>query len=448
MSHPEFFKEGLVLLLPLAARRLGRSGLPNFSKVRDNSYCSHKRILESHLFIKEFFRILLILCTFSSCSCKLLDNLKGSDATIKHKHISINTINTPIAHKSAPDTINWKIAFDDEFDAPSLNTTTWNIQDDSASRYHNCCLSVGTGEQYFTAKAISLTNGYLQIVSNQEDLGGKSYTSGAITTENKYSFLYGDVEIRARLPQGQGMWPALWLLNADASREIDMMEMVSNPTQVYQTYHDNIPVYNNYQYQCIVKVANLSTAFHVYSLLWNNSSITWYIDGEQTCQITNDIPQTPMYLLLDTAVGGNWPGPPDASTIFPQYTEVNYVRVYQPPASVVCTGLLVSSPLQLANTSITRGGTLQGSVTYTNWCTTPFSLNDLFIATRKSDGSNADFGHHRGITLQSGQSITINASLIIQIFNPSGQWYAFSCFETPDGKWHGDETNLQFFTVT
>jgi hypothetical protein len=109
----------------------------------------------------------------------------------------------------------------------------------------------------------------------------------------------------------------------------------------------------------------------------------------------------------------------------------------------------VSTPLQLDATAVPRGGTISGTVTYTNNCTSPFTINNLVIAVRASNGANVDFPHRFGaLTLLPGQSLTLNASRLIKSTDPLGQWYAFSSFQTPDGKWHPDGTNLLYFCVT
>ena len=339
------------------------------------------------------------------------------------------------------------LTFDDEFTTASLNTSIWNIEDYATDHYQNCCLKFGT--QYFTTRDVSLNQGMLRLRSENRTLGGRDYTSGAVTTENKFSFLFGRVDIRARIPWGQGMWSAFWLLTSNADHEVDMMEMVNNPTKQYQTLHMNIPSYNTFVSQCNVQNQDLSTGFHLYSLEWYPTSLSWFIDGVQTCHMTQSIPQTPMYLLLDTAVGGAWPGSPDASTMFPQYTDIDYVRISQPPSYNSCSGLLVKSPLHMDQKTLARGGTIHGTVTYTNACNTTFVLKTLIVASRKPCGGNADFGNKSGpVTLAPGQSVTITGSRVIQMNDPIGQWDAFSSFQTPDGVWHPDGTNLQYFTVT
>jgi beta-glucanase (GH16 family) len=338
------------------------------------------------------------------------------------------------------------LTFDDEFNETSLDTSMWNIEDYGTGKYQNCCLKFGL--QYYTEQAISLNNGSLRITSNNTSMGNKSYTSGALTTENKFSFLYGRVDIRARLAAGQGIWPALWMLDSNATHEIDLLETINNSTNVYQTYHA-IDSNVTSTFQCIVPQQNLSTEYHVYSLVWYPSYLAWYIDNVQTCLITTSIPSNPMYLLLNTAVGGSWPGPPDATTVFPQYTDIDYVQVSQTPPLNYCYGFLVSTPLQLDTTTIPQGGTVNGTVTYTNNCTNSFTINNLIIAARASDGTNADFPNRTGaLTLSPGQSISLSASRLIKSTDPPGQWFAFSSFQTPDGKWHADGTNTRYFTVT
>jgi len=218
------------------------------------------------------------------------------------------------------------LLFDNEFNGSSLNTTQWNIEDFGQGGYRNSSSSYAL--QYYTPKALAVQNGALSIMSDQQSMGGRNYTSGALTTEHTFNFLYGRVDIRARLPKGQGIWPAFWMLTANADHEIDIMEMINTPKTVYQTYHVHTPIVNAYVSQGIVKGQDFSAAYHTYSLVWTSTSIKWYIDGVQTFQVTGSVPHTPMYLLLNTAIGGQWPGPPNASTPFPQSMTIDYVRVY------------------------------------------------------------------------------------------------------------------------
>jgi len=156
-----------------------------------------------------------------------------------------------------------------------------------------------------------------------------------------------------------------------------------------------------------------------------------------------------MYLLLNTSVGGKWPGPPDATTSFPQYTDLDYVRVQQTPPFNYCNGLVVSKPLQLDTATIARGSSLNATVGYFNNCTTPFTITNIVITASTSNGAIVAFPNRIDpLTLLPRQSIQFTASLPIQSTDPTGQWYAFTSFQTSDGQWHADGTNLLYFTVT
>jgi len=159
---------------------------------------------------------------------------------------------------------------------------------------------------------------------------------------------YGRFEIKAKLPYGQGLWPAIWMLPTDwvyggwaASGEIDIMELVGNdPATVYGTLHyggaypDNVHTGASYK----LDFGNFALDFHVFALEWDATEIRWYVD-DSLYQVQrewyshgNDYPapfNQRFHLLLNVAVGGNWPGNPDNTTSFPQKMEVDYVRVYQ-----------------------------------------------------------------------------------------------------------------------
>jgi beta-glucanase (GH16 family) len=404
-------------------------------------YLANKKGMYS--LIKMTICIFIAISTFRNPPHVLATSL--SQIHIKYTHNITNAL-THNRTNTSNDTL-WTPIFDDEFDETGLNTGVWNIEDYGTDRYQNCCLKFGV--QYFTMQDSSLDQGHLRFTTENRSLGGRQYTSGAITTENKFSFLYGRIDISARMPRGQGMWPALWMITGNIDHEINVMEMANDPTIAYQTFHMNIPTYNSYVFQCISHQPDLSADFHLYSLIWYPTSLAWYVDGIPTCRITQYVPQTPMYLLLDTAVGGSWPGLPDATTIFPQYTDIDYIRVYQTAPYTTCSGLQVTAPLQMLQTSVGRGTIVTATATYTNTCTIPFVLNNLIVASRTSTGGNADFGNKTGaVTLQPGQSITVNASRLIKTTDPVGQWDAFTSFQTPNGAWHPDGTNLLYFNVT
>ncbi|PZE80610.1 glycoside hydrolase family 16 protein [Curtobacterium sp. MCBD17_032] len=186
-------------------------------------------------------------------------------------------------------------------------------------------------------------NGSLAITARREADG--SYTSARLTSQGTYSVQYGRVEARIRIPRGQGIWPAFWMLGADlpqvgwpACGEIDVMENIGRePGTIHGTVHG--PGYSGAE--GISAAATLPTgafadAFHVYAVDWRPGSISWSVDGATYRTITpadtNGDPwafDKPFFVILNVAVGGGWPGSPDATTAFPQQMLVDWIRVWQ-----------------------------------------------------------------------------------------------------------------------
>ena len=214
--------------------------------------------------------------------------------------------------------------------------------------------NIGTGnngwgnseEQYYTNRPenIKVENGFLKITARREQYMGKSYTSARILTKGKFETKYGRLEARIKLPRGKGLWPAFWMLgsNSDtaiwpACGEIDIMEYLgSSPTKVFGTVHG--PGYS--AGNAITKTYTLpnsrfDTDFHVFGVEWDENYINFYVDNVLYNQITpSDVTgdwvfNNPFYMILNMAVGGNYPGAPNSETPFPQEMLVDYVRVYQ-----------------------------------------------------------------------------------------------------------------------
>ncbi len=166
-----------------------------------------------------------------------------------------------------------------------------------------------------------------------------SYLSGIITSYESFKMTHGYVEARVKLPAGRGLWPAFWMLNThyvEKSPEIDVMEFLGqNVDTVYHTYH-YFDVENNWAKISTPSFTSLATNwaddFHTFGAAWTPNEIVWFIDGQEVRRISSseyEIPNQAMYLLLNLAVGGNWPGSPDASTVFPAEFEIDYVRAYK-----------------------------------------------------------------------------------------------------------------------
>ena len=184
----------------------------------------------------------------------------------------------------------------------------------------------------------------LKITAIQEQYEGASYTSSRITTKGKFEKKYGRFETRIQLPWGQGLWPAFWLLGSNIDDvswpncgEIDIMEYRGqNPTVMLGTVHG--PGYSGGQ--SIGKLYELvndrfDTGFHVIGIEWGPDYINFYVDDVLYNQITpNDVTgnwvfDQPFFIIMNLAVGGNFVGPPNAETVFPQTLLVDYVRVYE-----------------------------------------------------------------------------------------------------------------------
>jgi beta-glucanase (GH16 family) len=241
------------------------------------------------------------------------------------------------------------LIWSDEFNGNKVNPDKWNILTRETSKHNEL--------QYYIPDEVYVENGNLRIRSSQRDYGDKHYTSGRLDTKDKLAITYGRIEIRGKLPVGQGLWPAYWLYpqnrdwimeytmqkaveeGKEASipefrpwyTEIDMMEFLGHESNVfYATYH-------YYSFDGKKKaaagkyVADFSFAddFHIFVLEWEPDAIKWYIDGKLVYTSTEGIPHAPHFLILNTAIGGSWPGNPDETTVFPQYHDIDYVKVYQ-----------------------------------------------------------------------------------------------------------------------
>ena len=230
-------------------------------------------------------------------------------------------------------------------------TLTWNDEFNGSSLSSDWTQEIGNGNwgwgnnelQYYRAQNTSLENGYLIITAKQENFGGKNYTSSRIKTQGNIFHTYGRIDIRAKLPFGQGLWPALWMLGENFSStgwpscgEIDIMEMIGgngwNDRTVHGTVHWEDNGHALYGGHNTLTSGRFADEFHVFSIIWTPSSIKWLRDDIQYHMIDiNNLSafHNNFFFIFNVAVGGNWPGSPDASTIFPQTMIVDYVRVFQ-----------------------------------------------------------------------------------------------------------------------
>jgi len=238
----------------------------------------------------------------------------------------------PVKTLAAPMSCEWQLAFGEDFNGTSLDTAKWN------TRYP----SGNSGEkQYYAPEAISLQNGILKITAENRQMKGYPYTSGIITTQERFSQKYGVFTIRAKLPKGQGFWPAFWMLpeKLDYPTEIDIFEMLGKDTStIYMSNHWKGAGNGHAKDIVSYQGPDFSTAFHTFSLLWTPSVLIWLVDGVEQNRTTVGVPETPMFLLVNLAVGGTWPGNPNTTTPFPSSMEVDYIHVYTRTCHTVYEG--------------------------------------------------------------------------------------------------------------
>jgi beta-glucanase (GH16 family) len=223
----------------------------------------------------------------------------------------------------------WKLTFHDEFDGTALDTAKWNPKD-PWGRERNQEL------QAYVPDAFEVRDGILRIKAEKRTAfysgRERSYTSGMMTTYQKFSQQYGRFEIRSRVPKGKGMWPAFWLLPEPLGwpPEIDVLEILGHePNKLYMTHHFRDDQKKHKSHGRPWVGPDFSAGFHIFAVEWSPQSIVWFVDGVERFRSEDSIPSGKMYLLVNLAVGGDWPGAPDEKTALPAALEVDYVRVYE-----------------------------------------------------------------------------------------------------------------------
>ncbi|MFA6310389.1 MAG: glycoside hydrolase family 16 protein [Sterolibacterium sp.] len=245
----------------------------------------------------------------------------------------------------------WRLAWSDEFDGAHLDEAKWTAEV-GGNGWGNREL------QYYTASDnVEVRDGYLTILARPQDHGRRHYTSARLITKGKAAWTYGKVEARLKLPYGQGLWPAFWMLgeNVDAvgwprCGEIDIMEMVGGKDKAGA--NANAVAWGSLhrpnaddprggaakksvtaEYRGKVDLAN---DFHVFGVEWDATTLKYYVDGQVYLSIDVsanadgfEVFRRPFFIILNLAVGGDWPGSPDRTTVWPQRLQVDWVRVYQ-----------------------------------------------------------------------------------------------------------------------
>lgn len=242
----------------------------------------------------------------------------------------------PVSPESYP---RFDLIWSDEFDGTAINTQNWG--------YNTGAGGWGNSElQTYTSSAVNsfVQDGKLNIVATKLY---NAYYSARLLSQNKKTFTYGRIDIRAKMPIGKGIWPALWMLGNNISQvswprcgEIDIMEFLGHvPKEVHGTvhYYNGGHRYTGGHYN-LTGAEGFNDKFHVFTIMWDEFGIKWYVDYQKYYEIEDtDIQfeafKLPQFFIMNVAVGGVWPGYPDETTTFPQTMQVDYVRVFQYPAS-------------------------------------------------------------------------------------------------------------------
>jgi beta-glucanase (GH16 family) len=282
----------------------------------------------------------------------LILSLAGSLALLTlHTRVStgLPPVKMRVPSASAPDPYQrpdlWRIVFSDEFTDPALNTRSWT----ACYWWDNQgCTNLDNREmEWYLPGNVSVSDGLLRLTAVQREHRSPTgavypYTSGMVSTgrstyqldqPTRFSFMYGFVEVRARAPHGQGLWPAIWMLPTSHQEkpEIDIMQMNGRDpgARVYFNYFDMKGYLRVSGKE--VDSPNFADQWHTYAVNWTPDKISWYVDGVMIHTFSNAtyIPNEPMYLLITLAVGGTFVGAPDQHTPFPSQFEIDYVRIWK-----------------------------------------------------------------------------------------------------------------------
>ena len=238
--------------------------------------------------------------------------------------------------------VGYTLVWQDEFEGTEIDANNWTHELGNSGWGNNEL-------QNYTAEPENsfISDGALVIEAREESSNGSNYSSARMITQGKQEYMFGRIDIRAKLPEGQGIWPALWMLGSNfgtvgwpACGELDIMELVGHePSTTHGTAHwgpQGQGFSNLSGGSKTLDNGKFSDEFHVFSLIWEFDRVRWLLDDVQLHEINkstvgnNQYPfNQPFFFIFNIAVGGNWPGSPDATTTFPQRMVVDFVRVFQ-----------------------------------------------------------------------------------------------------------------------
>jgi beta-glucanase (GH16 family) len=222
--------------------------------------------------------------------------------------------------------------FIDGFEGKSLDSASWGT-----CYWWGCTIDSNRELQWYEPSQVRVADGVLYLTADAVPVqspkdGWFGYRSGMISSgpsqhggKPRFAFTYGAVEARLRVPAGRGLWSALWMLPAFGTSlpEVDIVEVLGTSTRTSHHF-----LHNGRNFGHAEKGANLADGWHVYRLEWLPGVLRWYVDGELVFTVTGDeVPDEPMYVMANLAVGGKWPGPPNSSTQFPAALLIDYIEI-------------------------------------------------------------------------------------------------------------------------
>ncbi len=241
----------------------------------------------------------------------------------------------------------WELVWADEFSGDKVNPDNWNYQVVEAGRFNQEWQRYTNSEENAYVENDLLV---IKAIHESDEHGLDQYTSARLNTANKQSWKYGKIAARIKLPYGEGIWPAFWMLGANISEtggdtpwpqsgEVDILELYG--TKDDATVEANIHYADESNSHAMMGAVSYTLEegtfaddFHIFELEWTEEKVTWFVDGNEYASypITSDELtefHKEFFLLFNIAVGGTWAGRPDETTVFPQYMYVDWVRVYQ-----------------------------------------------------------------------------------------------------------------------
>ncbi len=232
----------------------------------------------------------------------------------------------------------WELSLDESFDGTDLDDETWRTR----FPWGRDRSSVGELQWYVRDDLegpdfFQVADDRLRIVADRCVLPmhpDREFCSGLLSTHDSFSQEYGYFEIRARMPAGQGLWPACWLLPMDESRqrEIDIFEILGHEPNIV---HMNVHYTDEDNEQTAIPREftgpDYSRDYHTFAIDWNEERIVWYVDGVERHRVSESeaVPSGQFYLIANLAVGGHWPGYPDETTPFPAHLDIDFIRAYR-----------------------------------------------------------------------------------------------------------------------